>query len=155
VIGGYTDPEGSRKFFGTLPIGFYGGKKLKFSGRVPIKRVADKIKGVILSEPGSALARQEGETAFGLDGRKSFLSKRTVGRSERNRNPVPGFVEAIKARPLDSISLPLPCAITPTAKQEVSNRPSGLPQLSLQPCCPSWPLFQNLEQQTEQKTASL
>jgi hypothetical protein len=79
VIGGYTDPEGSRKFFGTLPIGFYVGKKFKFSGRVPIKRVADKIKGVILSEPGSALARQEGETAFGLDGRKSFLSEKNRG----------------------------------------------------------------------------
>jgi bifunctional non-homologous end joining protein LigD len=34
VIGGYTDPEGSRKFFGALLVGFFDGKKLKFAGRV-------------------------------------------------------------------------------------------------------------------------
>ena len=34
VIGGYTNPEGSRKHFGALLVGFYEGKKLKFSGRV-------------------------------------------------------------------------------------------------------------------------
>ena len=30
-------------------------------------------KGVILSEPGCAWEKEEGETALGLDGRKSFL----------------------------------------------------------------------------------
>jgi bifunctional non-homologous end joining protein LigD len=34
VIGGYTDPEGSRTHFGSLLIGFYEGKKLKFAGKV-------------------------------------------------------------------------------------------------------------------------
>lgn len=34
VIGGYTEPEGSRKFFGALLVGFYEGKNLKFAGRV-------------------------------------------------------------------------------------------------------------------------
>ena len=34
VIGGYTEPEGSRKYFGALLVGFYQGKKLKFAGRV-------------------------------------------------------------------------------------------------------------------------
>jgi bifunctional non-homologous end joining protein LigD len=34
VIGGYTEPEGSRKFFGALLVGFYEGEKLKFAGRV-------------------------------------------------------------------------------------------------------------------------
>jgi bifunctional non-homologous end joining protein LigD len=34
VIGGYTQPEGARKHFGALLIGFYEGKKLKFAGRV-------------------------------------------------------------------------------------------------------------------------
>src|ERR1700760_564515 len=34
VIGGYTEPEGSRKHFGALPVGFYEGKNLKFAGRV-------------------------------------------------------------------------------------------------------------------------
>jgi ATP-dependent DNA ligase len=34
VISGYTEPEGSRKFFGALLVGFYQGKQLKFCGRV-------------------------------------------------------------------------------------------------------------------------
>jgi bifunctional non-homologous end joining protein LigD len=34
VIGGYTDPEGGRKYFGSLRVGFYEGKNLKFAGRV-------------------------------------------------------------------------------------------------------------------------
>jgi bifunctional non-homologous end joining protein LigD len=34
VIGGYTEPEGSRKYFGALLMGFNEGKKLKFAGRV-------------------------------------------------------------------------------------------------------------------------
>jgi bifunctional non-homologous end joining protein LigD len=34
VIGGYTEPEGSRKYFGPLLVGLYEGKKPKFAGRV-------------------------------------------------------------------------------------------------------------------------
>jgi bifunctional non-homologous end joining protein LigD len=34
VIGGYTEPEGSRKYFGALLVGFYDGKSFKFAGRV-------------------------------------------------------------------------------------------------------------------------
>jgi bifunctional non-homologous end joining protein LigD len=34
VIGGYTEPEGSRKYFGALLVGFYQGKSFKFAGRV-------------------------------------------------------------------------------------------------------------------------
>src|SRR3984893_13196939 len=34
VIGGYTEPEGGRKHFGALLVGFYEGKKFKFAGRV-------------------------------------------------------------------------------------------------------------------------
>ena len=34
VVGGYTEPEGSRKHFGALLVGFYEGKNLKFAGRV-------------------------------------------------------------------------------------------------------------------------
>jgi bifunctional non-homologous end joining protein LigD len=34
IIGGYTEPEGSRKYFGALLVGFHEGKKLKFAGRV-------------------------------------------------------------------------------------------------------------------------
>ena len=34
VLGGYTEPEGSRKYFGALLVGFYEGKNFKFGGRV-------------------------------------------------------------------------------------------------------------------------
>ncbi len=34
VIGGFTNPEGSRKFFGSLIVGVYQKRKLVFSGRV-------------------------------------------------------------------------------------------------------------------------
>jgi bifunctional non-homologous end joining protein LigD len=34
VIGGYTEPEGTRKFFGSLIVGFYRRKELIFVGRV-------------------------------------------------------------------------------------------------------------------------
>jgi bifunctional non-homologous end joining protein LigD len=34
VIGGYTEPEGARKYFGALLVGFYESKRLKFAGRV-------------------------------------------------------------------------------------------------------------------------
>lgn len=34
VIGGYTDPEGSRQHFGSLIIGYYKGKDLVFAGKV-------------------------------------------------------------------------------------------------------------------------
>jgi bifunctional non-homologous end joining protein LigD len=34
VIGGYTPPEGSRKYFGALLVGYYGPGGLLFAGRV-------------------------------------------------------------------------------------------------------------------------
>jgi bifunctional non-homologous end joining protein LigD len=34
VIGGYTDPKGSRKGFGALLIGYYEGKDLRYAGKV-------------------------------------------------------------------------------------------------------------------------
>ena len=34
VVGGYTEPEGARKYFGALLVGVYEDKKLKFAGRV-------------------------------------------------------------------------------------------------------------------------
>jgi len=34
VIGGYTNPEGARKHFGALLIGFYADRQLKFCGKV-------------------------------------------------------------------------------------------------------------------------
>jgi bifunctional non-homologous end joining protein LigD len=34
VIGGYTDPEGTRKYFGAILVGVYEGNELKFAGKV-------------------------------------------------------------------------------------------------------------------------
>jgi bifunctional non-homologous end joining protein LigD len=34
VIGGYTPPQGSRKYFGAILVGYYRGKKLFFAGKV-------------------------------------------------------------------------------------------------------------------------
>src|ERR1700720_592961 len=49
VIGGYTEPEGGRKHFGALLVGFYEGKKLKFSGRVGTG-FNDKLLSTLYSE---------------------------------------------------------------------------------------------------------
>jgi bifunctional non-homologous end joining protein LigD len=34
VIGGYTEPEGTRKYFGAILVGVYEGSELKFAGKV-------------------------------------------------------------------------------------------------------------------------
>ena len=34
VIGGYTPPQGARKYFGAIVVGYYEGKELKFAGKV-------------------------------------------------------------------------------------------------------------------------
>ena len=34
MIGGYTEPRGSRKGFGALAVGFYRGKTLHYAGKV-------------------------------------------------------------------------------------------------------------------------
>jgi bifunctional non-homologous end joining protein LigD len=34
VIGGYTPPQGARKHFGAIMVGYYEGKELKFAGKV-------------------------------------------------------------------------------------------------------------------------
>jgi ATP-dependent DNA ligase len=49
VIGGYTDPEGGRKHFGALLVGFYEGKRLKFAGRVGTG-FSDKLLNSLRSE---------------------------------------------------------------------------------------------------------
>jgi ATP-dependent DNA ligase len=49
VIGGYTDPEGGRKHFGALLVGFYEGKRLKFAGRVGTE-FSDKLLNSLRSE---------------------------------------------------------------------------------------------------------
>ena len=49
IIGGYTEQEGSRKYFGALLVGFYEGKKLKFAGRVGTG-FSDKLLSTLYSE---------------------------------------------------------------------------------------------------------
>jgi bifunctional non-homologous end joining protein LigD len=49
VIGGDSEPEGSRKHCGALPVGFYEGKKLKFAGRVG-RGFSDKLLSTLYSE---------------------------------------------------------------------------------------------------------
>ncbi len=60
MIGGYTEPEGSRKYFGALLVGFYEGKKLKFAGRVGTG-FSDKLLRSLSSraqqDPGRELSR--------------------------------------------------------------------------------------------------
>jgi bifunctional non-homologous end joining protein LigD len=34
VIGGYTPPQGARKYFGAILVGYYKGKRLMFAGKV-------------------------------------------------------------------------------------------------------------------------
>jgi bifunctional non-homologous end joining protein LigD len=45
----YTEPEGSRKYFGALLVGFYEGKKRKFAGRVGTG-FSDKLLNTLYSE---------------------------------------------------------------------------------------------------------
>jgi bifunctional non-homologous end joining protein LigD len=49
AIGGYTEPEGSRKYFGALLVGFYEEKKLKFAGRVGTG-FSEKLLSTLFSE---------------------------------------------------------------------------------------------------------
>src|ERR1700730_14047108 len=49
VIGGYTEPEGSRRYFGALLVGFYEGKKFKFAGRVGTG-ISEKLLQSLFSE---------------------------------------------------------------------------------------------------------
>jgi bifunctional non-homologous end joining protein LigD len=49
IIGGYTEPEGSRKYFGALLVGFYDGKNFKFAGRVGTG-FSEKLLGTLFSE---------------------------------------------------------------------------------------------------------
>ena len=49
VIGGYTAPERSRKYFGALLVGFYESNKLKFAGRVGTG-FSEKLLSTLFSE---------------------------------------------------------------------------------------------------------
>jgi ATP-dependent DNA ligase len=49
VIGGYAEPEGARKHFGALLVGFYEDKELKFAGRVGTG-FSEKLLSTLFSE---------------------------------------------------------------------------------------------------------
>jgi bifunctional non-homologous end joining protein LigD len=49
VVGGYTEPKGSRKYFGALLVGFYEGKDFKFAGRVGTG-FSEKLLSTLFSE---------------------------------------------------------------------------------------------------------
>ncbi len=53
VIGGFTPPEGTRKYFGALLVGYYQGKELRFAGKVGtgfnaalLKSLYEKMRGL-------------------------------------------------------------------------------------------------------------
>ena len=80
VIGGYTEPEGSRKHFGALLVGFYEGKKLKFAGRVGTG-FSDELLRSLFSELGKI--RVEKCPLFKVPG---IWSESLGPRVERRRN---------------------------------------------------------------------
>jgi bifunctional non-homologous end joining protein LigD len=49
IVGGYTEPDGSRKYFGALLVGFYEEKKFKFAGRVGTG-FSEKLLSTLFSE---------------------------------------------------------------------------------------------------------
>lgn len=55
VIGGYTDPEGSRPYFGSVLVGYYAGNRLVFAGKVGtgfnarlLKSLHDRFQKILL-----------------------------------------------------------------------------------------------------------
>lgn len=64
VVGGYTDPKGSRVGFGALLIGYYDGKKLRYAGQVgtgyddeTLSRLKKRLSGI---EADSSAFEQDG-----------------------------------------------------------------------------------------------
>ena len=81
VIGGYTEPEGSRKYFGALLVGFYEGKKLKFAGRVGTG-FSEKLLRSLLSD----LNKLHVESC-------PFFNVPTPGRSRWDQGLTPAYLE--------------------------------------------------------------
>jgi bifunctional non-homologous end joining protein LigD len=46
VIGGYTPPQGARKYFGAILVGYYANKKLVFAGKVGTGFSAKSLSGL-------------------------------------------------------------------------------------------------------------
>ncbi|WP_405226660.1 non-homologous end-joining DNA ligase [Lentisalinibacter sediminis] len=59
VIGGYTDPKGSRKGFGALLVGYYEDDELRYAGKVgtgfddeTLEKLHDRMQAIERDEPG-------------------------------------------------------------------------------------------------------
>jgi bifunctional non-homologous end joining protein LigD len=68
VIGGYTDPAGSRKDFGALLVGYHDGKSLRYAGRVGTG-FTDKTLGDLLRRLKPLAAEKSPFTDFPVRGR--------------------------------------------------------------------------------------
>jgi ATP-dependent DNA ligase len=104
VIGGYTEPEGSRKHFGALLVAFYEGKNLKFAGRAGTANAARTVFRVsiftaIIQRPTASNLRP------GIDRRGCAASVWAAqGRSASN----PQFNNSLNSRPLYTGILQIP-----------------------------------------------
>jgi bifunctional non-homologous end joining protein LigD len=77
VIGGYTEPEGTRKHFGALLVGYYDGGEFRFAGKVGTGFTAASLKA--LYQQMRKLARQNCPFAN--------LPEKQQGRWEQNITP--------------------------------------------------------------------
>jgi bifunctional non-homologous end joining protein LigD len=68
VIGGYTDPAGSRKDFGSLLVGYHDGKSLRYAGRVGTG-FTDKTLGELLRRLKPLATEESPFTGFPVRGR--------------------------------------------------------------------------------------
>ena len=75
VIGGYTEPEGSRKYFGALLVGFYEGEKLKFAGRVRRSSSQRLPRCLLLSKPLSISVEELKPARYGNGPERSFSGR--------------------------------------------------------------------------------
>ena len=58
MIGGYTDPKGSRTVLGALLVGYYDGKRLRYAGKV-----GTGFDRATLNDLGSRLAPLQSDTS--------------------------------------------------------------------------------------------
>jgi ATP-dependent DNA ligase len=68
VIGGYTPPEGTRKYFGALLVGYYGMGGILFAGRVVTgysEKALDKF-GLDVDQPVPSESPCSGRSLLGL-----------------------------------------------------------------------------------------
>jgi len=95
VIGGYTEPEGSRQFFGALLVGFYEGKQLKFGGRVGTG-FSDKLLRSLFAELGKIRAQSCPFVNVPAAGRNRWDQGLTASEMKRCRWVEPVMVCQIK-----------------------------------------------------------